>query len=475
MLRAALHYGSPLFGYVLALILIFLTGAFRVTLIGPATFIFPFIFFYPAIALVAFLGGAGPGLAATVGSALFAILFFPLSPAPPSWLALAVLAPLLVAISAHVGMIRIRNKAMTRELLKFKFIDDHANDWILLLNESGVIQYANHKAARDLGWTQDELIGRSLESFAISAHRAALRSALEKAKSGTATPTELAFECRTGASAPVELGCTAVYMDGKQVIHAAARDIGERKQIEKKLQEIRHWESLGALAGGLAHDFNNLLTAILGNASLARDYLPRNHEVAPMLDAIVSSAENSSDLVKLLFAAGGFRSHSRDRLELDQLLDWTLAHHPLPARIKVAKEIAKDAEHKPLRGDRQAFETLFASLIANAAEAYGDNCGEVRVAIRSGVPPIPSAANFDEGDPGPGECLGIVVEDRGSGMAPEILERAFDPFFSTRFTGRGLGLPAVRGIVRAYSGKLSLRTAEGEGTRVEVWLPVSKD
>jgi signal transduction histidine kinase len=67
-----------------------------------------------------------------------------------------------------------------------------------------------------------------------------------------------------------------------------------------------------------------------------------------------------------------------------------------------------------------------------------------------------------------------VVEDRGSGMSPEILKRAFDPFFSTRFTGRGLGLPAVRGIVRAYSGKLLVDTAVGQGTRVEVWLPVSR-
>jgi len=83
------------------------------------------------------------------------------------------------------------------------------------------------------------------------------------------------------------------------------------------------------------------------------------------------------------------------------------------------------------------------------------------------------AASFEEGDPGSGECLGIVVEDRGSGMSPEILERAFDPFFTTRFTGRGLGLPAVRGIVRAYRGRLSLETVAGEGTRVEVWLPKS--
>lgn len=99
----------------------------------------------------------------------------------------------------------------------------------------------------------------------------------------------------------------------------------------------------------------------------------------------------------------------------------------------------------------------------------------VRVTFRLGPAPHGAPRNsdvsFSEGDAGPGECLGIIVEDAGCGMPPEVLARAFDPFFSTKFPGRGLGLPAVRGLVRAYSGKLLLETAQGRGTRVEVWLP----
>jgi signal transduction histidine kinase len=263
------------------------------------------------------------------------------------------------------------------------------------------------------------------------------------------------------------------------MIYAAARDTAERKQIEKKLLEIRHWESLGALAGGLAHDFNNLLTSILGNASLARDIVTVDREVEPLLDAIINATERSADLVRLLLATAGYRSRYSEQLRLDQLLDWTLANQRLPANVSVAKEVAKEAVAAPFLGDRRSFETLLWSLISNAAEAYGAASGQVHVAIRAGRAPALArnarAARFEEGDPGLGECIGIVVEDQGSGMSPEILNRAFDPFFSTRFTGRGLGLPAVRGIVRAYSGKLLLDTAPGEGTRVEVWLPCSKN
>jgi PAS domain S-box-containing protein len=472
ILRAQLHYGAPLFGYVLSLALTAVAGVLSLVRVERETFsFFPFFFFYPAIAVASFLGGAGPGLAAALLGAVFAWLFFPDPPGTQNWISLAIIGPLVVAGFARLRFLRDRNRAIAHEFFNFKLIGDHASDWILLIGESGLIRYVNLRASTDLGWTDRELTGRHIESLVSEAQRPMLSAALERAKLGAGKPIELAFERRDKSLVPMELGCTAVRTGEEQVIHAAARDIGERKRIEKKLQEIRHWESLRALAGGLAHDFNNLLTAILGNASLARNILPPEHETAPMLDAILASADRSSDLVRMLLATAGYRSRDSEALQLDQLLDWTLANRPLPAQVRVAKE----AVPAPFRGDRHAFETLLWSLISNAAEAYGEKDGEIRVAIRFGPAPIfkrpARAASFEEGDAGSGECIGIVVEDRGSGMSPEILERAFDPFFSTRFTGRGLGLPAVRGIVRAYRGRLSLETVAGEGTRVEVWLP----
>jgi PAS domain S-box-containing protein len=437
-------------------------------------FVFPFLFFYPGIVIASFLGGVGPGLAAIVMAAAYTYVLSPYPAAPRNWIALAVLGPLMATGFSYLRSLRDRDRANTRELANFKLIGDHASDWILLIDESGFIRYVNLKASTDLGWTDRELIGRPVESLVGEAQRTLLSATLEQVKAGSGgalKPIEFTFERRDHSPALMELGCTAVRTGKELVIHAAARDIGERRRIEKKLQEIRHWESLGVLAGGLAHDFNNLLTSMLGNASLAKNILPPRHETEPMLDAVIVSAERSSELVRMLLATSGYRSRHSEALHLDELLDWTLANRPLPPQIRVATEAAVTT----FRGDRHAFETLLWSLISNAAEAYGEKAGEIRVAIRFGHATIPPrearVASFEEGDPGSGECLAIVVEDHGSGMSPEILDRAFDPFFSTRFTGRGLGLPAVRGIVRAYSGKLLLETAVGEGTRVEVWLP----
>ena len=465
--RARLHIGSPVFGYLLSCVLIGATGYLRVT--QPALAQFPFLFFYPAIALASFFGGLGPGIAAIVLGAVTASLYSLSPPSPVNWLALAIAGPLVSMAFARLRDVRDRSRALARDLAEFKFIGDHASDWILLLEESGQIRYVNHRASTDLGLVHRELIGRQLESLVTEAQRPALRVALEMARSGIAKPIELAFERRDKSLALVELGCTAVRTGDDNVIYAAARDISERRQIEKRLSEIRQWESLEVLAGGLAHDFNNLLTTILGNADIAKDVLPRDHEAVPMLDAIITAGERSSELVNMLLATAGHRSRYSEQLQLNQLLDTTLNNRRLPAKILVAKEMAGDTA---FLGDRRSFETLFWSLISNAAEAYGPEGGEIRVAIRRGPASSPPSTDFEEGDPGTGECIGIIVEDRGSGMSPEILKRAFDPFFSTRFTGRGLGLAAVRGIVRAYSGKLLLETAIGEGTRVEVWLPV---
>ncbi len=470
-----LHFGPPLFGYAVALVLIALGGILRVEQIR-VDFQAPFLLVYPSIALVSFMAGAGTGLAATAMAALFAGLFFPLAPGALSWVALAVFGPALAVGFARLRQMRERTRAAARELARFKFIGDRASDWILLLRESGQIDYANRRACQDLGWTERELAGRHIESLVPEPQKPHLRELLEKAQSGLAKPVEITFERRDKSPAPIELGCTAVHTKDDRVMYLAARDVGERKRIDRKLREVRHWESLEVMAGGLAHEFNNLLTSILGSASFAKEIIPADHRAARLLDDIVSAGERSAELVRLLLATSGYQLRYKEPVQFDRLLDRLLANRPPPPKVRVSTE----ADAAPFTCDRRSLETLLRSLIANAVEACGDEGGEVRVTIGHGAVPAGKAeaaeeAGFEEGDVDAGECVSIAVEDNGCGMGREILERAFDPFFTTKFTGRGLGLPAVRGIVRACKGRLRLNTAEGRGTRVEVWLPVEKN
>jgi two-component system, cell cycle sensor histidine kinase and response regulator CckA len=479
-----LHYGPPISGYLLAAALIALAAVGRVKLTyGGVAATLPFLLYYPAIAAVSFMAGAGPGLAAVLLGAIVAILYFPQPPGIGSWIAIAVLGPLHALVFSRLRYLLERGRATARELARFKFIADHASDWILLLRESGHIHYANVQACSELGCTAAELAGRHIESFVLEEQRPALRALLEEARSGAAKPIEFTFARRDKSPAVLELGCTGVLTEHDRVIYAAARDVGERKQIERRLHEARHWESLGAMAGGLAHEFNNLLTTILGNASLAKEHLAADHvsgqdDIASMLETVISASERSADLVRMLLSVSGYRARHKEILKLEQFLDWMLENRPMAANVRISKDI----QVAECLGDRRSFDVLLWSLISNAAEAYGTEGGEVRIRICYGAPPRHAApggtmATFEEdsaageNSAGPGEYLGIVVEDCGAGMPPEVLERAFDPFYSTKFTGRGLGLPAVRGIVRAYKGKLLLESAPAKGTRVEVWLP----
>ena len=467
--RARMYYGSPLRGYALALAFFGFACICRIVQLRGG-FQTPFLALYPAIALVSFLAGVGPGLATILLGALFAKRFFAYPLDVVNWIFLAVLGPSAVVVFAHLRHVREQGRRAARQLARFKFIGDHASDWILLLRESGQIIYANHRAFGDLGCSESELVGRHIESLVPKEQRSKLTALIQGSISGSVNPIEIAFERRDGSVVMMELGCTAVLTPDDRVIYAMARDIGERKSIDQKMQEVRRWESLGVLAGGIAHDFNNLLTSIMGSASLARELVPQDHEVSPLLGSIVSASERSADLVRLLLATSGYYSRSSEPVQLDQVLTWVLANRMLPPRVRVVPDVGPAS----VTGDRRTFDTLLWSLITNAAESYGEKGGEVRVTIRQGLPLNSAGASFEEGDPGPQECLCLTVEDEGAGMPAEVLERAFDPFYSTKFPGRGLGLPAVRGIVRAHSGKLWVRTAPGKGTRVEVWLPATK-
>ncbi len=417
----------------------------------------------------AYTGGTVPGLAAVPLSALAAAMVYPYSPGAVNWIALALLGPVFALSVGHLRWLRDRNRAIGRQLVTFKLIGDHATDWNLLLDDSLRIRYVNLRAATDLGWGGDELDGRGIEGLVPKEHHAALRAAIEAAGSGAAKPVEIAFARRAGLPREMEVSCSAIGTEQGRVTHIAARDVTERKELARKLEELRHWESLRTLAGGMAHEFNNQFTGILGNASLAKETLPPGHESAGLLDAVINSSQRSAELVQMMLATSGYTPRAKERLDLAEVMDSVLRNRKLPHSVGIVKDVGEVT----VIGDRATFETLFRSLISNAAEAYDDAGGEIRVTIRQGQAPVsvPNALMIEEGAGSTGDHVGIIVDDSASGMTRKVLDHAFEPFFSTKFAGRGLGLPAVRGIVRAYSGKLILATTVGKGTRVEVWLP----
>jgi PAS domain S-box-containing protein len=232
------------------------------------------------------------------------------------------------------------------------------------------------------------------------------------------------------------------------------RDITERRELQEKLRETARLESLGVLAGGIAHDFNNLLTGILGNASLLAEFLPNQTPEASWAHEIIFASERAARLVHQMLAYSG-----RGRFVIEPL---NLSHCVLQTADLVRSSIGKNvelafdlADSLPLmQADSTQIQQLVMNLVINAAESIGPQGG--RVTITTG--------HADSN-------VLLEVIDNGCGMTEETLSRIFDPFFSTKFVGRGLGLSAVQGIVRAHNGSLNVTSKLGEGTVFRVVFP----
>jgi PAS domain S-box-containing protein len=260
-------------------------------------------------------------------------------------------------------------------------------------------------------------------------------------------------------------------------------DITARKQaeeaadkLEQKMQETQKLESLGVLAGGIAHDFNNLLSVVLGNASLARLEAAETPANAARLDSIITAANRAAELCRQLLAYAGKGSYSIVRLNLNELITETTRLLELSISKQAKLEYALAPALPTIEADASQLRQIVMNLVINASDALGEHtAGVIRLMtsvvhlpLRTADSPGPEA----ELAPGPYVCM--EISDTGCGMTPEVLARIFDPFFSTKFTGRGLGLAAVMGIVRTHNGALRVFSTPGKGSTFRIYLPVSQ-
>ena len=234
-------------------------------------------------------------------------------------------------------------------------------------------------------------------------------------------------------------------------------------------------EAIGFLAAGVAHDFNNLLTGMIGNASLLLDSRAESDSSAATLSDIINGGQRAAELTRQLLAYAGKGRFYLERVDLSQVVVQTgsLIHPSIPSSVQVRLDLDK---HLPLLlADPAQMQQIVMNLVINAAEAVGDRPGVVQV--RTGRQTVWAELLPDlflKEDVAPGEYVFLEVQDNGSGMDEQTMRRMFDPFYTTKFTGRGLGLAAVLGIVRQHKGAIQLRSVPGRGTSFRVLLCVDE-
>jgi two-component system, cell cycle sensor histidine kinase and response regulator CckA len=250
----------------------------------------------------------------------------------------------------------------------------------------------------------------------------------------------------------------------------------ERELIERKLLEGQKLESLGLLAGGVAHDFNNLLTGVIGNASLLRLALPPNDENDPLLQGIETASMRAAELCRQLLAYAGKGRRVIEPTALNALVEGMLPLLKTSTGSRVRMHLDLAAELPAVTADATQLRQIVMNLVINASDAIGEKGGDIHLATR--MTPVDAAtfgASIAGGDLPAGDYVSLEVRDTGSGMSPEVLKKIFEPFFSTKVAGRGLGLSAVRGIVRNHHGALTVESTPGVGSSFRLFLPPSQD
>jgi len=265
--------------------------------------------------------------------------------------------------------------------------------------------------------------------------------------------------------------------DGKRLVVSMAKDITDRKiaeedrqKIEIKLQQAQKMEAIGTLAGGIAHDFNNILAAILGYAEMARDDCQRDTTVAEDLDKVLEGGNRAKDLVQQILAFSRQDEMERIPLQLVSVVKEAIKmlRPSLPTTIEISQNI--NSVTGLILADPTQIHQILMNLCTNAFHAMEEAGGRLAISLKEvtlGTEDLVHERNVEAGT-----FVQLSVSDSGPGIAPAIKKKIFDPYFTTKETGKGtgMGLAIVHGIVKSYGGYISLCSELGEGTAFHVFF-----
>ena len=285
-----------------------------------------------------------------------------------------------------------------------------------------------------------------------------------------------------GCNVPVLRTVSRTTLSGRECFLESFIDLSEqiraeadKEKLEAQLRQAQKMEALGTLAGGIAHDFNNILSAVLGYSELGlQDLDDQAHPLYPKLMAINHAGHRARDLVEQILAFSRMQEQLQAPIKISPIVKEAikLLQSSLPANIQIKAAITAD---RPVLGDPTQIHQIIMNLCTNAYHAMQASGGVLGVSLEPVA--VDASADFAALDLPPGPFLRLTVSDTGDGISPAIIDRIFDPYFTTKDKGKGtgLGLAVVHGIVKRHRGEISVESRVGEGTRFTVFLPVSDD
>jgi PAS domain S-box-containing protein len=404
---------------------------------------------------------------------------------PPWWTVRRVLAALGSAIIVVLVWLLFSFRAEATLKEKYRRLFENASDLVCTISPDGRFTALNKAGRKILGLAQTHALPAGLEGLLRAEDRERFLQWWAAVVAGEEPAAqEFTVFAANDRTVVLEISGQLWQPGGKPVeVICIGRDVTGRKQaeekrlaLERKMLDAQKLESLGVLAGGIAHDFNNMLTVILGNVALAQPHFPENSPVQSHLERIQKTSLQAADLCKQMLAYSGKGRFLIQFVNLNAVIHemWSLLESSISK--KATLEFKASSALPDIEADPSQLRQIVMNLVINASEALEGNPG--LITIRTGmteadsanlVPLHPSAPEVPEGD-----FVLLEVVDTGCGMTPETQAKILDPFFTTKFVGRGLGLAAVLGVVRAHAGTLQIQSEPGRGSTFRILLPLSK-
>jgi len=329
-------------------------------------------------------------------------------------------------------------------------------------------------------YNRNELLGKSLYDIYTNPkdRDEFLKLILDK---GKVSDFEITLTDKDGTQRPCSISTLLIRDEQDNPIRLVGtmRDISEReraeserKRLEAQLLQAQKMESIGNLAGGIAHDFNNILSSVIGFTELSLDEVEKGTHIEDNLQEIYTAGKRAKDLVKRILAFARQSEEELKPIQIDTIATEVLKfiRSSIPTTIEIKQNIESDSL---IMGNATQVHQILMNLFTNAAHAMEDNGGILEFSLKDVV--VDRSVNREKLGLKPGNYIEIMVSDTGTGIAPEIIDSIFDPYFTTKGPGEGtgMGLAMVHGIIKSYGGKISVNSKPGQGTLFTIYLPVT--
>jgi PAS domain S-box-containing protein len=363
-------------------------------------------------------------------------------------------------------------EAMLRSQEQYRGVVENASDAIMVLQD-GRIVFHNKKTETLSGYNNDELAATPFIHFVRQEDRPAVMEQYVQKMSGKKFGSAFTFRIiyKTGQEALVEFNATIVSWNGKPALQCFMRDVTLQTKLHAQLQQSHKLEAIGTLAGGIAHDFNNIIGIILGNAELAMRETQDFDPARKYLQTILHACDRAREVVLQILNFSSRTQQEKAPVLIGAIVGEALQlmKSSLPATIEIRAAIPK----KPhaIMADPVQIHQAVINLCTNAAHAMKGKGGILSVTVAETQLDEMSAHPY--ADLSPGSYVSLSINDTGEGIAPEIIKRIFDPYFTTKKTGEGtgMGLSVVHGIIKNHGGAITVQSEIGKGTSFRILFP----